>query len=116
MEFGVLFTPHPNHVTEPYPHRDVHARVTAEIQAADRLYDTAWAPGAVATAHANISPRALGAPPHWAPSYPGAAPPSSGTPSLLVARVERPANAQRWIHQVPGIGRDRPGPRRGRIP
>ena len=28
---------------EPYPHRAVHARVTAEIQAADRLgYDTAW--------------------------------------------------------------------------
>ena len=43
MEFGVLFTSHPNHVTEPYPHRGVHARVTAEIQAADRLgYDTAW--------------------------------------------------------------------------
>ena len=43
MEFGVLFTSHPNHVTEPYPHRDVHARVTAEIQAADRLgYDSAW--------------------------------------------------------------------------
>ena len=43
MEFGVLFTSHPNHATEPYPHRAVHARVTAEIQAADRLgYDTAW--------------------------------------------------------------------------
>jgi alkanesulfonate monooxygenase SsuD/methylene tetrahydromethanopterin reductase-like flavin-dependent oxidoreductase (luciferase family) len=43
MEFGILFTSHPNHVTEPYPHRDVHARVTAEIEAADRLgYDTAW--------------------------------------------------------------------------
>lgn len=43
MEFGVLFTSHPNHATEPYPHRDVHARVTAEIQAIDRLgYDTAW--------------------------------------------------------------------------
>jgi alkanesulfonate monooxygenase SsuD/methylene tetrahydromethanopterin reductase-like flavin-dependent oxidoreductase (luciferase family) len=43
MEFGVLFTSHPNHATEPYPHRDVHARVTAEIQAADALgYDTAW--------------------------------------------------------------------------
>lgn len=43
MEFGILFTSHPNHVTEPYPHRDVHARVTAEIAAADRLgYDTAW--------------------------------------------------------------------------
>jgi alkanesulfonate monooxygenase SsuD/methylene tetrahydromethanopterin reductase-like flavin-dependent oxidoreductase (luciferase family) len=43
MEFGILFTSHPNHVAEPYPHRDVHARVTAEIQAADGLgYDTAW--------------------------------------------------------------------------
>jgi alkanesulfonate monooxygenase SsuD/methylene tetrahydromethanopterin reductase-like flavin-dependent oxidoreductase (luciferase family) len=43
MEFGILFTSHPNHVTEPYPHRDVHARVTAEIEAADSLgYDTAW--------------------------------------------------------------------------
>jgi len=43
MEFGVLFTSHPNHATEPYPHRAVHARVTAEIEAADRLgYDTAW--------------------------------------------------------------------------
>ena len=43
MEFGILFTSHPHHATEPYPHRDVHARVTAEIQAADALgYDTAW--------------------------------------------------------------------------
>ena len=43
MEFGILFTSHPNHASEPYPHRDVHARVTAEIQAADALgYDTAW--------------------------------------------------------------------------
>ena len=43
MEFGILFTSHPDHATEPYPHRAVHARVTAEIQAADALgYDTAW--------------------------------------------------------------------------
>jgi alkanesulfonate monooxygenase SsuD/methylene tetrahydromethanopterin reductase-like flavin-dependent oxidoreductase (luciferase family) len=43
MEFGILFTSHPDHAREPYPHRDVHGRVTAEIQAADRLgYDTAW--------------------------------------------------------------------------
>jgi alkanesulfonate monooxygenase SsuD/methylene tetrahydromethanopterin reductase-like flavin-dependent oxidoreductase (luciferase family) len=43
MEFGILFTSHPDHAREPYPHRDVHARVTAEIQAADALgYDTAW--------------------------------------------------------------------------
>ena len=33
MEFGILFTSHPNHVTEPYPHQDVHSRVTAEIVA-----------------------------------------------------------------------------------
>jgi alkanesulfonate monooxygenase SsuD/methylene tetrahydromethanopterin reductase-like flavin-dependent oxidoreductase (luciferase family) len=43
MEFGILFTSHPDHTREPYPHRDVHARVTGEIQAADALgYDTAW--------------------------------------------------------------------------
>src|SRR4026207_586260 len=43
MEFGILFTSHPTHASEPYPHRAVHARVTAEVQAADRLgYDTAW--------------------------------------------------------------------------
>jgi alkanesulfonate monooxygenase SsuD/methylene tetrahydromethanopterin reductase-like flavin-dependent oxidoreductase (luciferase family) len=43
MEFGILFTSHPHHAREPYPHWDVHARVTAEIQAADALgYDTAW--------------------------------------------------------------------------
>jgi alkanesulfonate monooxygenase SsuD/methylene tetrahydromethanopterin reductase-like flavin-dependent oxidoreductase (luciferase family) len=43
MEFGILFTSHANHATEPYPHRDVHARVTAEIEAAEQLgYDTAW--------------------------------------------------------------------------
>jgi alkanesulfonate monooxygenase SsuD/methylene tetrahydromethanopterin reductase-like flavin-dependent oxidoreductase (luciferase family) len=43
MEFGILFTSHPDHAAEPYPHRQVHARVTAEIEAADRHgYDTAW--------------------------------------------------------------------------
>src|SRR5258707_1444073 len=43
MEFGILFTSHPHPASEPYPHREVHARVTTEIQAADRLgYDTAW--------------------------------------------------------------------------
>ena len=42
MEFGILFTLTPT-LLEAYPHREVHARVTAEIQAADRLgYDTAW--------------------------------------------------------------------------
>src|SRR5215471_13189508 len=43
MEFGILFTSHPNTVTEPYPHRDVHARVTREILRADELgFDFAW--------------------------------------------------------------------------
>ena len=43
MEFGILFTSYPHPASEPYPHRDVHARVTAEIQAAETLgYDTAW--------------------------------------------------------------------------
>ncbi|MBS0539479.1 MAG: LLM class flavin-dependent oxidoreductase [Proteobacteria bacterium] len=43
MEFGVLFTSHPNPQEEPYPHRDVHARTTEEVIEAERLgYDTAW--------------------------------------------------------------------------
>lgn len=43
MEFGILFTSHPNTEAEPYPHRDVHDRVTKQILAADRLgYDYAW--------------------------------------------------------------------------
>jgi alkanesulfonate monooxygenase SsuD/methylene tetrahydromethanopterin reductase-like flavin-dependent oxidoreductase (luciferase family) len=43
MEFGILFTSHPNTEAEPYPHRDVHARVTREIVRADELgFDTAW--------------------------------------------------------------------------
>jgi alkanesulfonate monooxygenase SsuD/methylene tetrahydromethanopterin reductase-like flavin-dependent oxidoreductase (luciferase family) len=43
MEFGVLFTSHPNPAEEPYPHRAVHARTTAEIEEAERFgYDTAW--------------------------------------------------------------------------
>jgi alkanesulfonate monooxygenase SsuD/methylene tetrahydromethanopterin reductase-like flavin-dependent oxidoreductase (luciferase family) len=43
MEFGVLFTSHPNPIEEPYPHRDVHARTTDEVLEAERLgYDTAW--------------------------------------------------------------------------
>jgi alkanesulfonate monooxygenase SsuD/methylene tetrahydromethanopterin reductase-like flavin-dependent oxidoreductase (luciferase family) len=43
MEFGILFTSHPNSEIEPYPHRDVHARVTREIVRADELgFDTAW--------------------------------------------------------------------------
>ena len=43
MEFGILFTSHPNPETEPFPHRDVHARVTREIVRADELgFDVAW--------------------------------------------------------------------------
>ena len=43
MEFGILFTSHPNPAAEPYPHRDVHARVTKQIVRADELgYDYAW--------------------------------------------------------------------------
>jgi alkanesulfonate monooxygenase SsuD/methylene tetrahydromethanopterin reductase-like flavin-dependent oxidoreductase (luciferase family) len=43
MEFGILFTSHPHKDREPYPHRAVHARVTDEIVAADRMgFDTAW--------------------------------------------------------------------------
>lgn len=43
MQFGILFTSHPNIDAEPYPHRDVHARVTREIVRADALgFDTAW--------------------------------------------------------------------------
>lgn len=43
MEFGILFTSHPNTEAEPYPHRDVHARVTQQVLRADALgYDYAW--------------------------------------------------------------------------
>ncbi|HZT46848.1 MAG TPA: LLM class flavin-dependent oxidoreductase [Hyphomicrobiaceae bacterium] len=43
MQFGILFTSQPNREREPYPHQAVHARVTDEIVAADRLgFDCAW--------------------------------------------------------------------------
>lgn len=43
MEFGILFTSQPNTESEPYPHRDVHTRVTRQILRADELgYDYAW--------------------------------------------------------------------------
>ncbi|MGB0555542.1 MAG: LLM class flavin-dependent oxidoreductase, partial [Alphaproteobacteria bacterium] len=43
MKFGILFTSHPDIKKEPYPHRDVHERVTRQIVEADRLgYDIAW--------------------------------------------------------------------------
>lgn len=43
MEFGILFTSHPNTDVERYPHRDLHVRVTREIVRADELgFDYAW--------------------------------------------------------------------------
>lgn len=43
MEFGILFTSQPHRDREPYPHQTMHARVTEEILAADRLgFDCAW--------------------------------------------------------------------------
>jgi alkanesulfonate monooxygenase SsuD/methylene tetrahydromethanopterin reductase-like flavin-dependent oxidoreductase (luciferase family) len=43
MEFGILFTSHPNTEIEPYPHRDVHARVTRQVIRADEIgFDYAW--------------------------------------------------------------------------
>ncbi len=43
MEFGILFTSHPDPAVEPYPHHDVHARVTREVMRADALgFDFAW--------------------------------------------------------------------------
>lgn len=43
MEFGVLFTSHPNPEREPYPHQGLHSRVTDEIVTAEKLgFDCAW--------------------------------------------------------------------------
>lgn len=43
MEFGILFTSHPDTEAEPYPHRDVHTRVTRQVVRADELgFDYAW--------------------------------------------------------------------------
>ncbi len=43
MEFGILFTSQPNLAIDTYPYRELHMRVTGEIQLADRLgYDVAW--------------------------------------------------------------------------
>src|SRR6266478_8859798 len=43
MDFGILFTSHPNTDIEPYPHREVHDRVTREILRADEIgFDIAW--------------------------------------------------------------------------
>src|SRR3954449_446166 len=43
MEFGIFVTSQPDPESEPYPHRAVHERVTAEILESERLgYDVAW--------------------------------------------------------------------------
>src|SRR3546814_773806 len=43
MEFGILFTSHPDPEVETYPHHAVHARVTREVMRADELgFDFAW--------------------------------------------------------------------------
>jgi alkanesulfonate monooxygenase SsuD/methylene tetrahydromethanopterin reductase-like flavin-dependent oxidoreductase (luciferase family) len=43
MQVGVLYTSHPDPTTEPYPHRDVHARVTREILEIEQLgFDSIW--------------------------------------------------------------------------
>ena len=43
MEFGILFTSHPDPETEQYPHREIHQRVTNEIIEAEELgFDSIW--------------------------------------------------------------------------
>ena len=43
MEFGIFVTSQPDPASEPYPHRGLHERVTAEILESERLgYDVAW--------------------------------------------------------------------------
>jgi len=43
VDFGIFVTSQPNPDAEPYPHRAVHERVTAEILESERLgYDVAW--------------------------------------------------------------------------
>jgi alkanesulfonate monooxygenase SsuD/methylene tetrahydromethanopterin reductase-like flavin-dependent oxidoreductase (luciferase family) len=43
VKIGLLFTSHPDHATEPYPHHAIHARVTREILEAEDLgYDSVW--------------------------------------------------------------------------
>jgi alkanesulfonate monooxygenase SsuD/methylene tetrahydromethanopterin reductase-like flavin-dependent oxidoreductase (luciferase family) len=43
MKVGLLFTSHPDHTTEPYPHQGVHARVTREVMQAEELgFDSIW--------------------------------------------------------------------------
>jgi alkanesulfonate monooxygenase SsuD/methylene tetrahydromethanopterin reductase-like flavin-dependent oxidoreductase (luciferase family) len=43
MKVGLLFTSHPDPITEPYPHQTIHARVTREVMEAEALgYDSVW--------------------------------------------------------------------------
>lgn len=43
MRVGILFTSHPDPVTEPYPHQAIHARTTREIIEAEALgFDAVW--------------------------------------------------------------------------
>ena len=43
MEFGILFTSHPDPKSETYPHHSMHARVTREILEAEELgFDSIW--------------------------------------------------------------------------
>ncbi len=43
MEFGILFTSHPDPETEKYPHHAIHQRVTNEIIEAEELgFDSIW--------------------------------------------------------------------------
>ncbi len=43
MKVGLLFTSHPDPVSEPYPHQAIHARVTREVMEAEALgYDSVW--------------------------------------------------------------------------
>lgn len=43
MKVGILFTSHPDPVTEPYPHHAIHARTTREILEAEALgFDSCW--------------------------------------------------------------------------
>ena len=43
MEFGILFTSHPDPKSEVYPHQTIHERVTHEIIQAEALgFDSVW--------------------------------------------------------------------------
>jgi alkanesulfonate monooxygenase SsuD/methylene tetrahydromethanopterin reductase-like flavin-dependent oxidoreductase (luciferase family) len=43
MKIGILYTSHPDPVTEPFPHHAVHARTTREVLEAEELgFDSVW--------------------------------------------------------------------------